>query len=287
MEWEKHSATWPNAALSRIVTARPHRWHVQRGGTGVRVLLLHGAGGATHSWRDVIPDLARDHEVMAVDLPGHGFTRLGTRQRSGLAHMAEDLGTLLTAESFVPDVIVGHSAGAAVALQLALTPGETPPKGVIGFNAALGKFPGFAGWLFPMMAKLLALNPLTAMAFSKLSSGGSAQRLIEGTGSRIDARGHQIYRTLISDRSHVDGALTMMAQWSLDRLLADLPTLQIPVHLIAAANDKTVPPQTSLDAAQVIPDATTEIWPDLGHLAHEEDPSKAADAVRAFALRCR
>ncbi|MEM7547285.1 MAG: alpha/beta fold hydrolase BchO [Pseudomonadota bacterium] len=281
MNWDQHKSTWPNAALSRIVTCRPHRWHVQRGGTGPRLLLLHGAGGATHSWRDVIPDLMADHEVLAVDLPGHGFTQLGTRHRSGLDHMAEDLTALLAAEDFAPRITVGHSAGAAVALRIALDGPQ--PKGVLTFNAALGNFPGLAGWLFPIMAKLLAINPLTAIAFAKLSSANSSKRLIDSTGSNIDAAGLAQYGALITDRAHVDGALNMMAQWSLDRLLADLPRLDIPVHLIAAANDKTVPAETSAAVAARMPAATSEIWQDLGHLAHEEVPEKATCAIRAFA----
>lgn len=281
MNWDQHKADWPNAEFSRIVTCRPHRWHVQRGGTGTRLLLLHGAGGSTHSWRDVLPDLMKDHEVMAVDLPGHGFTQLGSRHRSGLDHMAADLTALLHQEEFWPEVAIGHSAGAAVALRIALD--DAPkPKGVLTFNAALGNFPGLAGWLFPIMAKLLAINPLTAIAFSKMSSGASAKRVIDSTGSTIDDRGLALYKSLISARSHVDGALNMMAQWSLDGLLAELPRLDVPTHLIAAANDKTVPAATSGEVAQLMPSATSEIWSDLGHLAHEEAPQKAADTIRAF-----
>ena len=43
-------------------------------GDGPDLLLLHGSGAATHSWRDLAPLLARDFRVIAPDLPGHGFT---------------------------------------------------------------------------------------------------------------------------------------------------------------------------------------------------------------------
>lgn len=281
MDWQAHKSDWPNADCSHFTDSRPHRWHVQETGTGPRILLLHGAGGATHSWADMIPDLAKDHHVMAIDLPGHGFTRLGTRHRSGLDHMAEDVAALLLAEGFAPDIIVGHSAGMAVALRLALN-ADQPPRGLIGFNAALGNFPGLAGWLFPMMAKVLAISPLTAMAFSRMSSETSARRLIEGTGSKISAAGLAQYRDLIRDRAHVDGALNMMAQWSLDRLLRDLPRLDIPVQFITGDNDLAVPPATSRDAAARMKNAEVETWKGFGHLAHEEAPAKAAATIRAF-----
>lgn len=284
MDWARQGAGWPNREASRFVESRPHRWHVQAAGPAdaPRVLLLHGAGGATHSWRGVLPDLARDHRVMAPDLPGHGFTRLGARWRSGLPAMAEDAAALMAAEDFAPDVIVGHSAGAAVALRLALDMARKP-RLVIGFNAALGNFPGLAGWLFPIMAKMLAANPLTALVASRLSTEASVARLIEGTGSRIDAEGLALYGRLISDRAHVDGALRMMAQWSLDRLNADLPRLEVPALLIAAEKDLAVPPETSEQAAGRMQAGKAERWPGLGHLAHEEAPARAAEAIRAAA----
>lgn len=283
MDFARHP-NWPNRDLSRFVLSRPHKWHVQEAGTGRRVLLLHGAGASTHSWARVLPLLASDHHVVAIDLPGHGFTRLGARWRSGLPHMAEDMGRLLREIDFAPDLVVGHSAGAAVALRHALDEGENAP-GVLGINPALGDFPGLAGWLFPLMAKLLALNPLTAFAFSRLSTDSGAARLIAGTGSAIDEEGLAQYRALIGDRAHVDGALQMMSQWSLTRLLQDLPRLQAPVRFIAAALDRTVPPETAEEAARALPRAEVERWEGLGHLAHEEDPARAAEAVRAFAAR--
>ena len=108
MDWRRDLPTWPNAELSRLVPQRPHRWHVQEAGSGPTLLLLHGAGGATHSWRDILPDLAGDFHVIAIDLPGQGFTKLGVRQRCGLDHMAEDIASLCKAQGWQPSAIIGH-----------------------------------------------------------------------------------------------------------------------------------------------------------------------------------
>ena len=50
------------------------REHVQRLGRGPSMLLLHGTGASTHSFRDLLPALAEHFDVLAPDLPGHGFT---------------------------------------------------------------------------------------------------------------------------------------------------------------------------------------------------------------------
>lgn len=283
MDWTRDLPSWPNADLSRLVHHRPHRWHVQEGGTGPTLLLIHGAGGATHSWRDMLPDLMQDFHVVAIDLPGQGFTRLGVRQRCGLDHMAEDIASLCAAQNWQPAAIIGHSAGAAIAIRLSqrlVSPQGQAPM-VIGLNAALGNFKGMAGWLFPALAKMLALNPLTAGLFVKSVSGkGRVEALIRSTGSHLDPLGMQLYERLIRDTKHVEATLTMMSQWRLDRLDADLPTISAHTTLIAGTADKAVPPDTSKAAALRMPHATYMPLPGLGHLAHEEQPRLICDMIR-------
>jgi magnesium chelatase accessory protein len=283
MDWVWHGARWPHAVHSRFVACRPHRWHVQEmGDSGPYIVLLHGAGGATHSWRGLMPDLARDHRVVAIDLPGQGFSAAGGRARLGLNGMAEDIASLLAQEGIVPDVLIGHSAGGALALRMAQT---RPPRAVVLINGALGKFPGMAGWLFPAMAKLLSLNPLSAAVFARTAGNGGARRLIASTGSKLTDEGLALYQALISDRAHVDGTLAMMAQWQLDPLLRALPKIETPVLLITGGRDATVPPEVSDKAARALPHAERADLPTLGHLAHEEAPAEVATLIRAFLAR--
>jgi magnesium chelatase accessory protein len=277
MRWPQDAQGWPMAELSRFVLHRPHRWHVQEGGTGPMLLLIHGAGGASQSWRGLMPILLQTHHVVAIDLPGQGFTQLGARQRCGLDPMAADLMALIHDQGWQPTAIIGHSAGAAVALRLA----ELGASGqIIGINAALGNFKGVAGWLFPALAKLLALTPFSASIFAGTMSDTSVRNLIKGTGSVLDDAGIALYLRLASDRAHVDATLAMMAQWQLDGLLARLNRIDRQVTLIVGEKDTAVPPQTSRDVALSLPDCQIFGLPGLGHLAHEEDPIAVAAAIR-------
>ncbi len=281
MRWPKDAANWPMAEHSRFIDCAPHRWHVQEAGAGPVTLLLHGAGGATQSWRSLFPILQDTRHVIALDLPGQGFTRLGNRQRCGVEKMAADVTTLCRQEGWTPDLIVGHSAGAALALEMTRI---DPDVHVIGINAALGKFEGVAGWLFPALAKVLALTPFIPDLFaSTASSPTSIRRLIEGTGSRIDEEGLDLYRRLITDRNHVDATLSMMAQWDLSDLLRDLPKHPGKVTLIAGAEDKTVPPDVSEKASKRLPNASFHLLRGVGHLAHEEDPALIARMIEELA----
>lgn len=278
MRWPQDATGWPMAEHSRFKLSRPHWWHIQEAGKGRTLLLLHGAGGATQSWRSLFPLLAKDHHVIAVDLPGQGFSQSGARHRLGLTPIAQDLATLIASENWQVDTIIGHSAGVALALELG-----KPDQRIIGINGALSTFKGVAGFLFPKMAKLLAATPFTADIFSATaSSRENVARLIENTGSTLGPEELAFYQRLVKDRTHVDGTIAMMAQWDLDPLLDRLPNIAMQTLLLAGANDRAVPPETSRKAAKQLPHAEFELIPNFGHLMHEEAPQLIADRINAY-----
>lgn len=285
MRWPP-PADWPNRDLSRQIFCKPHRWHVQETGDGPTLILLHGAGGSVHSYRDVIPLLGREYHVVAIDLPGQGLTQLGARHRCGLDTMATDVAALIADQQWVPEAIIGHSAGGALALRLSQLLPPTPV--VIGINPALGHFQGLAGVLFPVMAKLLALTPGVAGFFSRSAANPDRVRsLIESTGTTLSDHGLTLYRQLVGDRGHVDATLLMMAQWTLDDLLHDLSQISAPTLFLAGERDEAVPPTVSEDAAARMPNAQVTRLPDLGHLAHEEAPTQVSNLITDFLAEVR
>ena len=282
MRWPEDLAGWPMAEHSRLVSCRPHRWHVQEAGQGPTILLIHGAGGAAQSWRGVFPHLAERHHVVAFDLPGQGFTRCGARRRLGLDAMAEDIAALVADQGWSADAIVGHSAGGALALRLASMPAHAGAS-VVTLNAALASFTGVAGWAFPLTARTLSLTPFAAAAISAMaSSPGRVRSLLEGTGSRLDAEGIALYGRLVRDRAHIEGTLGMMAQWSVEGLRGALGRVAARTLLMVGSLDRAVPPETSRWAAERMPDARLTTVEGLGHLMHEEDPLAVARAIEAF-----
>ena len=281
LRWEVEGRDWPNRAASRFIDAAGLRWHVQVAGTGPTIVLLHGTGAATHSWRDVLPLLADTFTVIAPDLPGHGFTRGRLRGGLTLPGMARALGELLAAlDSDPPAALVGHSAGAAIALQLAHDRGESIP--VVGFNPALMPFPGLAARLFPSLAKLLFLNPLVPRMMAGMAAWpGEAERFLgRATGSTIAPGGIAAYRTLFSNPGHCAGATEMMANWDLEAFGRVMPRIGGPVRLIHSDRDSAVPLASVEQALAILPHARLDVWPGLGHLAHEERPDLAATAIR-------
>ena len=285
MDWERDSEQWPHRDASRFVEAGGMDWHVQKFGTGPPLLLVHGTGASSHSWRDLVAPLERHFTLVIPDLPGHGFTAMAPPSRRSLPGMAALLGQLLNRLGLNgPLFSAGHSAGAAVLLRLALSqPGRL--RSIVSMNGALVPFAGLQRLLAPA-ARLLAAAPLVPrLVAAHARDRASVERLIAGTGSRLDAEGADLYARLMRDPAHVAGALAMMANWDLDSLYADLPWVELPLLLLAGARDRTVSPEQASVVAARVRDARMLVLPGLGHLAHEEAPAEVAALILQHSRR--
>jgi magnesium chelatase accessory protein len=281
--WSRDSSGWPNRNASTFVEAAGIRWHVQRMGLGTPLLLIHGTGAATHSWRGLLPMLAQHFDVIAPELPGHGFTSSPASHRLSLPGMADDLRRLLAAVGVKPEVAVGHSAGAAILARMCLD-GKISPRLLVSLNGAFMPFGGVAHQLLSPLAKLLVLNPVVPRVFAwQASTPNAVERLIANTGSSIDDRGIALYRKLVSSPAHVAAALRMMANWKLEPLLHDLPRLATTLVLVTASNDRSISPTVAQQVREILPQANIERVPGLGHLAHEEQPQLIADLILRYA----
>jgi magnesium chelatase accessory protein len=283
LSWSADGADWPNRQASRFVKAAGYRWHVQIMGSGPVALLAHGTGAATHSWRALIPLLAGQFTVIAPDLPGHGFTDTPSAHRLSLPSMARDLAVLCAKLGMKPQLAIGHSAGAAILTRMSLDR-SIEPKLIVSLNGAFLPFGGLAALVLSPLAKALTFNPLVPRMFAwRGSEPAAVHRLIAGTGSAIDAEGERLYGRLVSSPAHVAAALQMMANWDLHPLVRDLPRFQSDLLLIAAANDRAIPPDTTRRVRELLPRARLEIVPGHGHLMHEEAPELAATIITGAA----
>ena len=274
---------WPNRRSSRTVTTAGMRWHYQRMGSGVPFLLLHGTAASTHSWRDLMPLLASRFDVLAVDLPGHGYTDRRPDGDMSLPALADAIRAMLLKLDFDPQFAVGHSAGAAIALRMQLDK-SIRARAIIGLNAALFPFGGSMTRLFAPMAKVFAGAPLMArMIARRAKDPASVSRILLGTGSQIDRQGIKIYQQLLQRESHVSAVLAMMASWRLDGFLNELRGVSCGLHLLSGENDRAVSPDEANTVAQALPHVQVISLESCGHLAHEEQPGRVAECLRRIA----
>lgn len=279
LSWERDGIDWPNRESSHLLVAGGIRWHVQVMGQGPVLLLLHGTGAASHSWRDLAPLLAQQYTVVVPDLPGHGFTQAPPANQLSMTGMAELLAALLAELRLTPAVIAGHSAGAAIGAQMCLDR-SVAPDWLVSVNGALLPLSGLPGFIFLPMAKFLANRPVWArLLASSAADARAVRRLLGRTGSVIDQQGIDLYGRLLRNTGHTASALGMMANWNLQRLQYQLPELGTKVLLLVGENDQMVPPAQARQIQRRLPAARLVSWPQLGHLLHEEAPQRTANLL--------
>lgn len=298
LQWDTDGAAWLHRAASTFVVSAGLRWHVQhfrpartqapegKGPAVPVVVLIHGTGASTHSWRDLVDLLTPHCELVLMDLPGHAFTGMPSGGPSSstfsLPGMAQAIASLFKTLNIAPALVAGHSAGAALAVRMCLDR-LIAPRAVLSVNGALTPLDGLSGRIFSPLAKVLTLAPLVPELFAwRAGVPAVLGRLLDGTGSKLGAQGTALYRQLVSNPGHAAGALGMMANWDLPSLWRDLPRLQVPLHLLVGANDLIVPPHTATRVALALraqPHPVVHSLAGLGHLAHEEQPALVAQHI--------
>jgi magnesium chelatase accessory protein len=288
LDFATDGQNWPHRSASRFVEAAGLRWHVQDFGSQHSdhdsnqepILLLHGTAAATHSWRGLAPLLARTHRVVAVDLPGHGFTERLPHAPNSLPNMARATAQVLAALNVAPGAAIGHSAGAAILIRMAADGALPAATTLIGLNAALMPYGGFPGRLLMPLARGLAGSPLLTRVFAwRAADLSSVERVLTSTGSKIEKDGLELYATLFRNAGHVAAAMDMMAHWDLDGMPRLIAELRHRLVLVACGGDQAVRAEDAFDIQKRAPAVHVEFVRGLGHLAHEEQPVTIAAVV--------
>lgn len=247
------------------------------------VLLLHGTGASAHSWVPLARCLDGHFDLIAPDLPGHGFTQLAPAAQSSLPGMARAVTSLLRALNVQPQIIVGHSAGAAIAASLCLL-GVCEPRAVVSINGAMLPFGRAAAPVFSRAARFLAAAPVFPQLVALHAVPRKPiERMLRQTGSNSSPEMVRCYRTLLGRTGHVAGTLRMMANWDLVQLERNLDRLDPSLYLLVGGGDRVVEPEQARELHARIPNSILHVAPGLGHLGHEEQPEWFAQHIQAIA----
>lgn len=248
--------------------------HARVKGTGAPALvLLHGFGGGTDDWYDIQPNLARDRQVLAYDLPGHG--RSLAHPAAGVAPaMAKAILADLAARGLERVHVVGFSMGGAVACLMGLR--DQARVASLTLLAPGGFGPDIAG---PLMDRFA--SPPDADALRKVMNAMAAP------GYAFDTK----YVAALAALRRIEGQPEILSriagmiardsrQGEIPR--AALQTLAMPVTVVWGTADPVLPYSQSSG----LPDGWTLVTvPGAGHMLPVEARRTVVSAVRATVAR--
>ena len=275
-----------NAIEPRIVTLHGRPVTYVQAGSGPVLLLIHGMGGTFENWQAVIEPLARQHTVLAPDLPGHGASAPGAGDYS-IGALAAGLRDLLIALGHDRATLVGHSLGGGIAMQFAYQFPEMTERLVLVSSGGLG----------PEVSPVLRAAALPGANLFIAATAGPGRTL----GSAM-ARG----LAAVGLRPNADIAEVARGYASLadpDRRAAFLATLRsvihtggqrvhagdrlylaegMPVLIIWGERDPIIPRHHGENAHEAIPASQLEVFEGVGHLPQLEAPGRFIAVLERF-----
>ncbi len=238
-------------------------YHVYQEGEQLPVILIHGAGGNHLYWPAEIRRLA-GYQVIALDLPGHG--KSGGRGQQSIRAYAEQIMQWAQALHLPRAVVVGHSMGGAIALELGLKyPEQVLGLCLVGTSARLRVSPQILEESAHTTTYQRAIETIIEWSFSP----SSPQRLKELAAQRM----------VETRQTVLNGDFLACQGFDVSERLAEI---QLPALVICGEQDKMTPVRHVQFLADHLPQGRLEIVPGAGHMVMLEQPLLVAALLREF-----
>jgi pimeloyl-ACP methyl ester carboxylesterase len=256
--------------------------HVVACGEGDPILFIHGMPTSGRLWDGVINRLSEDYRCVAVDLPGLGRSPRAPHSLGDLETIAKQLDEIRRQNGFEKWHVVGHDAGAVVAVYYA----HSYPDRVD--HLAL-----LAPALFPELKPYFLIEPLRKAVVGELLAPiirtifwkVAMQKALDDV-EHGDRLARDFYEPFVGRA----GALAFMrlVRWGKPQeLLANipdmLPRIDAPALIFHGASDPVVPAEFGHRASKLLPDARM-ITLDCGHFIPLSEPAAVAAELSRFFL---
>jgi pimeloyl-ACP methyl ester carboxylesterase len=254
--------------------------HTEQAGQGPPVVLLHGFGGSTFSWRNVLPGLAESFRVIAVDLNGFGYTQ---RPRDQEAYTRQGQAALVLGVMDALGIdrahLVGHSYGGALTLWIASRHPERV-RSMVLVDSAAPTYPD------DRRSGTAAVRPLAFLFLRGYALRPSAVRKSLERSIYDDSLVTPEMVRGYTERLHVEGlddayrGLTAPRPGPVERV--ELEAIDVPALVVWGTEDVLVPVESGRRAAERLPRATFVTLEKVGHIPMEERPREFLEILVPF-----
>jgi pyruvate dehydrogenase E2 component (dihydrolipoamide acetyltransferase) len=245
------------------------------GGPGAPLIFLHGLGGSQSTWQVVLGELVDGHRVAAIDLPGHGTSDRREGADYTVAGLASAIAEVIEQLKLHQPIVIGHSLGGAVAMNVATTSPSLISGLVLIDSAGLG--PEISADLL----RLMSSAPGAETARGLLELFYEDHKLVVDRGVQEMAQTQLAEGAWAAQRAVSDAAFGGGSQTGATR--ADLGAIRVPVQLIWGELDRVIPSEHALAALRAIPDVSLAIMVGVGHVPQVEAAQRTATLIKRFA----
>jgi len=263
----------------------PVRLYYKEEGKGSPLLLIHGFGASSYTWRHIAPELAREHRVIAVDLKGFGQSDKPFDERYSVFDQADLLAQLIVDKKLHNLTLVGHSFGGGVALLLALRDdprlhGRVSKLVLLDTIAYPQNVPVFFRLLDVPVVSQLGVSMVPPEVQTRV-----ALRIAYFDNSKIDADEVETYaaplKTAAGKHAIIDSARQIVPD-GLSELSERYNSIKLPTLILWCDHDRIVPLGIGLKLRRTLPNSTFRLVEDCGHMPQEEQPETTLKLIQAF-----
>jgi len=258
------------------------RLHYLEAGEGEPILLLHGFPTSSHLYRNILPQLAKTHRAIALDLPGYGLSDKPLDVRYDYDFYADVLDSFLDALGIGETNLVVHDLGGPVGLYWAIqNPGRVPKLVIL--NTLVYPETSWAVKLFLIAMKTPGLRDFLvspkgivgAMQFGVANKARLNREVLTPYTAPFESPAAR--KALIKAGSGLGlGGLAKIAR--------ELPGYQTSIRLIYGEKDRVLPDvaKTMARLQRARPEAELTALPNCGHFLQEDDPDQVAQLIGEF-----
>ena len=247
--------------------------HYERAGRGAPLLLLHGIGSNSRSFRHQLTELCDELDLIAWDAPGYGGSE-DPPPGCGLDYFADRAVGLLDDLKIERAHVLGVSLGGVIA-QLLYHRYPSRVRSLILVDTT----PGGGAAPEPERSERVRQRLL---AIESLGPRGMAEQRAPHLVSELAPRSLVAELVDIMAQVRPAGYCTAAIALGATDLTSQLPDIRVPTLVIHGEHDAVVPLATARQLAASIPNASLVVLPNAGHVSNQEQPEAFNAAVRLF-----
>jgi pimeloyl-ACP methyl ester carboxylesterase len=263
----------------------PVKLYYYEEGKGPPLLLIHGFGASTYTWRHVAPELAKSYRVIAVDLKGFGQSDKPFDGRYSVYDQAELLAQLIEDKDLRDLTLVGHSFGGGVALLLALEAnqrldGRITRLVLLDSIAYPQNIPVFFRLLDVPLVSQLGVRMVPPLVQTRV-----ALQIAYFDDSKIDPEEIELYaaplKTAAGKHAIIHSARQIVPE-DIAELSERYKTIELPTLILWCDHDRIVPLEVGIKLRRTLPNSTLRLIEDCGHMPQEEQPASTLALIKGF-----